>query len=72
METLKKIKKEIEGICEFGDIPAFSVQVGTKYIYVCRNNGAFHKGEMTGVNGYATFVGKFTTQNIYTDFQWTV
>ena len=60
MKTLKAIGEQIESKKEFGDIPAYSVEVGRKYIYVCKNNGQFHRGDMEGVGGYATFVGKYS------------
>lgn len=40
-------------------------EIGRKYVYVCRNNGAFHKGDMSGVGGWATFCHKTTIEEVY-------
>lgn len=58
--TLQEIKEAIEDIMMFGEIPAFVCECTHKYIYVCRNNGCFHKGNADNTGGWATFVGKFT------------
>ena len=69
MSTLEQVKKEIEEIKEFGDIPRYSVELGRKYIYVWLNNGQvpatrnLSKLErLSGWGGYATFIGRFTPE----------
>ena len=59
----------MEGIMDFGIIPRYSVLAGKKYIYVCLNNGVFHTGprEKT-IPGDATFIGKFTSDEIVSSF----
>lgn len=59
-----EIKKYYESRMEFGDIPSFSCEWGTKYFYVCRNNGAFHRGDMSGIGGWATFIKKTTLEDL--------
>jgi len=54
MKPLQKIAEKInEG-------NKFSAQAGTKYLYVCKNNGQFHKGNGNNTPGYASFVGRMT------------
>jgi len=60
METLEELKKLFDNVMEFGDIPRFSTEIYHRRLYVCRNNGQFHRGDMDGRGGWATFVGKFT------------
>jgi len=68
-EELSVLKEKIEEIKAFGDVPAYSVEIGYKYIYVCRNNGQFHKGDApSGSEGWATFIGKFTAEEIKKEF----
>ena len=57
---IKEIVEKIESANEFGNVPAYSVEAGRKYIYVCRNNGQFHRGNAPNGGGWATFIGKFT------------
>jgi len=65
--TLKEVAQKIEQIKEFGEIPSYSVQACKKYLYVCRNNGQFHKGEANGKPGWAKFLGQFSRDEaVYT------
>jgi len=69
MKTLKQIARQIEqSKMAFGEIPEYSVVAGTKYLYVCRNNGQHHKGNAIGIPGFATFVGKFTAEEVIERF----
>ena len=65
----KEIIAKLESLQEFGDIPKFSIVTTRKYIYVWRNNGQVPKTrnireleKLSGSGGYATFIGRFTTQ----------
>ncbi len=58
------LKETVEKINECGDFVAVA---GRKYIYVCRNNGQFHKGDMTHGGGWATFVAKVTPNQVSFD-----
>lgn len=43
----------------------YSVIAGRKYFYVCKNNGQAHKGNApSGSGGWATFIGKYTADEI--------
>ena len=57
---IKAIMEKIESSKEFGEIPSYSVEAGRKYLYVCKNNGQFHKGNAPHGGGWATFIGKFS------------
>lgn len=71
MNTLKELAKQIEQIKEFGDIPKYSTVAGRKYIYVFKNNGQIpttrnlsELQRLSGWGGYATFIGRFTIEEI--------
>lgn len=51
--------EKLVGILGRWDEAEYSVEIGRKYAYVCRNNGAFHRGDSGHLGGYATFIGKF-------------
>jgi hypothetical protein len=58
MNSLKQIAEKIDGSCDY------SADAGTKYIYVCRNNGQFHRGDCVGIAGFASFIGRYTRDDI--------
>ena len=57
---IKDIKNIFDGLTAFGDTPLYCTEIYHRRLYVCRNNGEFHWGDMDGRPGWATFVGKFT------------
>jgi len=60
METLGKIRQLFDNVKVFGSMPRYTTEIYRRRLYVCRNNGQFHHGDMDGRGGWATFVGKFT------------
>ena len=62
-QKLHQAAAEWESEMEFGNTPKYSVKVGRKYFYVCKNNGSFHKGDAGHLPGYATFVGRFGAES---------
>jgi hypothetical protein len=69
-KTINEVKEKIESIMEFGGIPKFVVVKSQKHLYVCRNNGQFHKGDCCNIPGFATFIGKFTADEAENEFLW--
>jgi len=57
---LEEIAEKINELKVFGDTPAFCAEVHNRRIYVCRNDGQFHRGSCQGMAGWGTFVGKYT------------
>lgn len=60
---MKELVDAIERIPQWegGDVPAYAAEAGRKYIYVCLNNGQFHRGDAPQGNGaWATYCGKLT------------
>jgi uncharacterized protein YigA (DUF484 family) len=57
MKTIIEIQEELNCNCE--DLVC---EAKRKYLYVCKNNGAFHCGDAEGLGGFATFIGKFDTE----------
>jgi carotenoid cleavage dioxygenase-like enzyme len=53
-----------ENCFEFGDIPRYSAGSTWKYIYVCKNNGAFHRGNRINCPGFASYMGRYTKPEI--------
>ena len=46
---------------------------GRKYVYVCRNNGQFHRGNGKNIAGFATFVGRYdweTFVDVFIERKW--
>ena len=60
MKTLEAVQRLFDNVMEFGEMPRFTTEIYRRRLYVCRNNGQFHHGDMDGRGGWATFVGKFT------------
>ena len=60
MKTLEKLRGLFDNVMAFGDMPLYCTEIYRHRLYVCRNNGQFHHGDMDGRGGWATFVGKFT------------
>lgn len=52
-------REKLQAESEKWNTEEYSVEVCRKYFYVCRNNGAFHRGDAGHLGGYAAFVGKF-------------
>ncbi len=63
-----RVMEALDAKTEFGNVPKYAVSVKGGYLYVCRNNGQFHRGGSSGVPGYATFLGRFTAQEAKTRF----
>jgi len=59
METLEKIRQLFDNVKVFGSMPRYITEIYRRRLYVCRNDGQFHHGDMNGRDGWATFVGKF-------------
>ena len=56
-KEFEEVYETMEGKMEFGDVPAFVLEKEKKEVFVCRNNGAFHKGNATsGSGGWADFL----------------
>jgi hypothetical protein len=55
--NLKQIVEKIDG-------PEYVAEAGTKYIYMCRNDGQFHRGDCVGIAGFATFIGRYTRDEL--------
>lgn len=53
-----KTKKEIIDLCLAEQkLGKYNFYVGSKWIYVCKNDGVFHRGTLQGQPGCATFMG---------------
>jgi hypothetical protein len=59
---MQEIVQRIEEIKEFGDVPAYVAEVCNGIVYVCRNNGVFHRGDECDLAGRAVFIGAFTQE----------
>jgi len=60
--TLNNIKNIFDSLMTFAYVPLYCTEIYRRRLYVCRNNGQFHHGDMDDRGDWATFVGKFTRQ----------
>jgi hypothetical protein len=61
--NMTEICEAIESSMAFGEVPEFKTERTRRYIFVCRNNGQFHRGDAPIGGGYATFEGRFTKES---------
>lgn len=62
--NIEQVKEKIEDIKAFGDIPRYAVEIENGMLTICGNDGQFtNNPQMSGIDGYATFVGVFSVDD---------
>jgi hypothetical protein len=54
-------------IIDLNNAGEYSLEKGRKYIYVCKNNGAFTRSKCS-LPGYASFIGRFDEEDFLDRF----
>jgi hypothetical protein len=67
--SLREVKERMDEIETFSGTPLFVTEIRNGYLYVCYNDGQWTTdSKKSGKGGYATFVGKFTPDEVIRKF----